>query len=323
MAKSGDNEFLLGGQAVIEGVMMRSPNYYTVAVRRADGAIVLRRAHHPRLAEKIRWLGIPFLRGVAMLGQTLSIGINALNFSAEIAEAAETAGEKSSRKQSSGGMFAVVSFALLFAFGLVVFLPLLLTDLVVSVFPVVAQPLWYNTVDGLFRLAIFLAYIGGISIIPDIRRVFEYHGAEHMAVFAGEKDGAITVENARRHSPYHPRCGTSFLMLVMLISIAVFSLTPTREPFWIKLLIRTPLIPVIAGVSYEVLRLSARFADSFLFRLLSAPGLWLQRLTARRPDDDQLAVAVLALNQVVELETGLRGGAIAQEDREVVIPAVP
>lgn len=322
MPKKDEKEFLLGGQAVIEGVMMRSPNYYTVAVRRANGDIAVKRKHHPKLSERYKWTGLPFIRGVAMLGQTLSIGIGALNFSAEMAMEDEAEEGKEAKKPGKMSMFFTIAIAMLFAFGLVVFLPLLLTDLTIGLFPAFDNSIAYNTIDGLYRIIFFLTYIVLISLMPDIKRVFQYHGAEHMAVYASEKDPEISVETASKHSPYHPRCGTSFLLLVMLVAIAVFSFTPHNESFWFKLLVRTPLIPVIAGVSYEVLRLTAKLSKSRLFAFLSAPGMWLQRLTAKHPDETQLEVSVVALNEVIDLENKFEGAPLPGEaDELMILPA--
>jgi uncharacterized protein YqhQ len=328
--KKAKDDFLLGGQAVIEGVLMRSPNYYTVAVRKASGEIVLQRRHKPRITDRHPVLGWPVVRGVMLLAQTLGIGISALNFSADVLAAEEEEkkgkGEKRRKKKKEGlsrtAMALTLIAALAVAFLMIVFLPLWLTDLVKAVLPAVGNPLLYNLVDGIFRVIIFLLYILLISLLPDIRRVFQYHGAEHMSVHARErKAGELSVEAAGGLSPYHPRCGTSFLLLVMIVAILIFSLTPTNEPFWIKLLIRTPLIPLIAGVSYEVLKLTARLQKGLLFRILSAPGLWLQRLTARRPDDKQLAVAVTALKDVIDLENRFGGDPIPAELESGLIPA--
>ena len=329
MSKADSNEdFLLGGQAVLEGVLMRSPNYSAVAVRRSDGAIVMRRTHQPNPSSAHKILSWPLVRGVVMLGHTLAIGIGALNFSAAVLteEEAEAKGErkdagKGKADYSKLSMALTLTVAFLFAFVLIVFLPLWLTDLLKMVLPALQHPVLYNAVDGLFRVAIFLAYILLISLMPDIRRVFEYHGAEHMSVYASEDLDAgqrVTVEEASRHSPYHPRCGTSFLLLVMIVAIVLFSLTPTEGPFWLKLLIRTPLIPLIAGVSYEILKLTAKLRGKWIFSALSAPGMWLQRLTARHPDHSQLEVAVIALNEVIDLERRFEGQPLPPDFEQVV-----
>lgn len=331
--KKGEGEFLLGGQAVLEGVLMRSPNYYTVAVRKESGDLVLQRRYKPRITDRYPILGWPVIRGVALLAQTLGIGISALNFSAEVLTAEEE--EKKEKKAKKGkkpkkkkeglskiGMALTMIVAFALAFVLIVFLPLWLTDLSVMLVPAVANPILYNTVDGIFRVVIFLSYILLISFLPDIKRVFQYHGAEHMSVHANEeKSGELTLESARAHSPYHPRCGTSFLLLVMVVAILIFSFTPTKEVFWVKLLIRTPLVPLIAGVSYELLKLTAKLKKGWLFRILSAPGLWMQRLTALQPDDEQLNVAIVALKEVLELETSYGGKPIPPELESGIIPA--
>ena len=320
-----EEDLLLGGQAVIEGVMMRSPNYYTVAVRREDGTLEIRRRHKPRITEKHPILGWPVIRGIMLLGQILVIGIQALNFSAAVATEEEDkkkgkSGEHKS-EMSRWSMFLMLTFAVVIAFCLIVFLPLWLTDMTKLIIPALGNPLLYNTFDGLYRVAIFLSYILLISLLPDIRRVFQYHGAEHMSVHASEQESEITLESARKHCPYHPRCGTSFLLLVMIIAVVVFSFTPTESGLLLKLALRTPLVPLIAGLSYEALRLTARLQGHRLLRVLSAPGLWLQRLTARKPTDDQLAVAVVALRDVIELEERFEGGPIPEELERATEPA--
>jgi uncharacterized protein YqhQ len=322
MEKKSEQEFLLGGQAVIEGVMMRSPNYYAVAVRKTNGDIVVHRKHHPKLSTRLPWTGWPLIRGVASLGQTLGIGISALNFSADIAleEEAEATGEK---KQEMGGwtMFGIMAIAIAFAFGMIVFLPLLITKWIVAAVPMLDNDFMFNIVDGIFRLSFFLIYIFLISFMEDIQRVFQYHGAEHKAVHASEKEKEVTVDSSRKYSPYHPRCGTSFLLFVMTISILVFSMTPRELPFWQLLLIRTPLIPVIAGISYEVLRLTAKLSSSKIFSFLSAPGMLLQHLTAKEPDEEQLEVGVISLQHVIELEKEFQGEPFPAELELVTIPA--
>jgi len=338
-SSNGEGDFLLGGQAVIEGVLMRSPNYWAVAVRKESGEVVVRRRHQPRITDRHPVLGWPVIRGVVLLGQALAIGVRALNFSAAVLSEEEDKRRGRTKKKSKfAGLSAAaaVALAVALAFALIVFLPLWLTDMAAVWLPALEQPLAYNLVDGVLRILIFIGYILLISLLPDIRRVFQYHGAEHMSVHAhdegckadkedkagGEGKGCVepSVERARGHSPYHPRCGTSFLLLVMVAAILIFSLTPTRGPFWIRLLIRTPLIPLIAGVGYELLKLTSRLKSRRLFAILTAPGLWLQRLTARRPDDRQLAVAVEALRQVLELEERYGGGPIPAE-QETALPA--
>ena len=286
-------EVLLGGQAVLEGVMMRAPGAYAVAVRRKGGEVVTLRREVARWSDRHPVLKVPVLRGVAVLFQSLALGIRALNYSAEQA-IEEPEGET---KPSSGGWALAFSmlFAIVFAVGLFFYVPLLLAEALARLLPALHQPIAFNLTEGAIRIALLVGYILAISALEDMRRVFQYHGAEHKVVSAYEAGDPLTVDGARRHSTLHPRCGTSFLLFVMLISILAFSLIPGSAPFAVKLLARVLLLPLIAGASFEVLRVSARNRRRLLFTLLVAPGLWLQRLTTREPSDDQLQVAIDAL----------------------------
>jgi uncharacterized protein YqhQ len=287
-------EVLLGGQAVIEGVMMRAPGAYAVAVRRREGDVVTVREAVARLADRHPLLRAPVIRGCVALFQSLALGIRALNYSAEQALDRSPGGERA----SSGGSWAVVgSLLLAFSFALTLFfyLPLLLTDLLARFLPALGHGPAYNLVDGALRILLFVVYILGMSLSGDMRRVFQYHGAEHKVVYAYEAGEELTVENARRHSTLHPRCGTSFLLFVMVISVLVFSLVPPATPFAGKLAARLVLLPLIAGASFEVLRLSARKRGRPFFSVLVAPGLWMQHLTTLEPSDEQLSVAIEAL----------------------------
>jgi uncharacterized protein YqhQ len=297
-------EVLLGGQAVLEGVMMRAPGAYAVAVRKKGGEVVTLRGEVSRWSDRHPSLKAPVLRGVAVLFQSLAVGIRALNYSAE--QAMEE--EPGETKPASGGwaLAASLAFAVLFALGLFFYLPLLFTEALVRVAPVLESSIAFNLVEGGIRIALFVGYILAISAMGDMRRVFQYHGAEHKVVAAYEAGDPLTVEGVRRHSVLHPRCGTSFLLFVMLISILAFSLIPGTAPFALKLLARLLLLPLIAGASFEVLRLSARNRRRILFALVVAPGLWMQRLTTREPSDDQIQVAIEALR--VALGTDLAAG---------------
>jgi uncharacterized protein YqhQ len=286
-------EILLGGQAVIEGVMMRSPGAYAVAVRRPAGDVVTFRREIVRLSDRSRILRLPVLRGVLALAQSLALGIRALNFSA--GQALETEARPG---EAGGGSWAVASsmvLALTFAVGLFFFLPLLLADALGRLVPALAAGVGFNLAEGVIRIALFLLYLFGLSRFADMRRVFEYHGAEHKVVSTFEAGEELTVENARRHSTFHPRCGTSFLLFVMVVSILVFSLVPGSAPFSLRLLARILLLPLVAGGSFELLRASARGRRNPIYAAVVAPGLWLQRLTTREPADDQLSVAIQAL----------------------------
>lgn len=295
----------VGGQAVIEGVMMRAPRSVAIAVRRPDGEIVVRRELVLPLSERFPVVKLPILRGAVALFTSLIIGIKALNFSANEAmteEEKDKEGEKAGGELSSWAMAGTMTVA--FGFGICLFFlfPLYLTKLMT---PVIGDNnIVFNLVDGVIRVIIFLLYIWGISRMEDIRRVFQYHGAEHKTIFAFEAAEELTVENVRRYSRLHPRCGTSFLLIVMLVSIAVFSLIPKLWPFIFKAGSRIVLLPLIAGISYEFLRWSAKNDANPLVRMIIAPGLALQRLTTGEPDDAQLEVAIRSLNEALEVNAG-------------------
>lgn len=288
----------IGGQAVIEGVLMRAPQSMAIAVRRPDGEIVVKRDRVVPLSERFPVLKLPLVRGAVALFSSLVIGIKALSFSAN---AAMAEGEKQEELTplAMGGTMAV---ALLFGVLLFFVLPLYLTKLLV---PVIGDSnLVFNLVDGLIRVLVFLLYVYSISRMNDIQRVFQYHGAEHKSIYAFEAGESLTVENVKRYSRLHPRCGTSFLLIVMLVSILVFSLIPKLWPFYAKAGARIVLLPLIAGLSYEVLKWSARHEQAPLVRLLITPGLALQRLTTREPDDAQLEVAIRSMEEAIEVNEG-------------------
>jgi uncharacterized protein YqhQ len=288
----------IGGQAVIEGVMMRAPRSMAIAVRRPDGEIVVQRNRVVPLSERFPVVKLPLVRGAVALFSSLIIGIKALNYSANEALAE---GEKK-EEISALAMGGTMAVALLFGILLFFILPLYLTKLLI---PVIGDSnLVFNLVDGVIRVIVFLLYIFSISRMKDIQRVFQYHGAEHKSIFAFESGLNLTVENVRRFSRLHPRCGTSFLLIVMLVSIFIFSLIPKLWPFYLKAGARIFLLPLIAGVSYELLKWSARHDTSLLVRVLIAPGLALQKLTTREPDDDQLEVAIRSMEEALEENSG-------------------
>ncbi|HYN20368.1 MAG TPA: DUF1385 domain-containing protein [Thermoanaerobaculia bacterium] len=305
-----DAELLIGGQALIEGVLMRSPGAYGIAVRRPDGSLAIQRGKVSPLAKRWPLLKLPLLRGVAVLFQSLFLGIQALNFSAleaavELpAEGEESVGKPAAKESSK---WAVVgSMVVGLGLGVVIFLlvPLWLTELAQKYLFGEMPSLAFNLFDGVLRGLFFLIYIVAISRMKDIHRVFQYHGAEHKVVFAWESKNGLTVENARVQSRLHPRCGTSFLLFVLLVSIILFALIPKTAPFLIKFGGRLVLVPLIAGVSYEVLRLTAKRSASPVFAVLVAPGLALQRITTQEPTDDMLHVAIVALEEALR-EDGL------------------
>ena len=307
-----ESELLVGGQALIEGVMMRSPGAYGIAVRRPDGSLAFQRGKVASLARRYPFLKLPVLRGVAVLFQSLANGIRALNFSAEQAMAApakeaapaEAAAPKEEKKASSWAVAGSMAFGLGAGVLIFIFLPLWLTQLGERLLFGHLSSLAFNLVDGGLRALFFLAYIYAISRLKDIHRVFQYHGAEHKVVFTYEKKLPLTVDNARAQSRLHPRCGTSFLLFVLLVSILVFALIPKTAPFIVKFGGRLLLVPLIAGLSYEVLRVTAKRRAAPLFALLVAPGLALQRITTQEPADDMLEVAIAALEEALR-EDGL------------------
>ncbi len=393
---TNERDLIVGGQAVIEGVMMRTPNAYAVAVRKADGTIVNIAARLPKWSDKYPPLKLPVLRGSAVLVQSMGLGIKALNYSAneafgdnqeanakEVSVALTPAviegeGDFAGLTGAVPGLFPVptqqhakdemkkggtaaaagsIIFAMIFNILLFVAAPLLLTNALFigagwapspSVSTAISIPAsgsqevsptnsslskndeWYsrvwrtvktylhpvrpsvgfNLIDGLIRMSFFLIMIFSFSLLKDIRRVFEYHGAEHKTVFTWEKGLALTVENARPQPRQHPRCGTSFLMVVMLVSIALFSLIKFDSLVY-NFLVRLALVPLVAGLSYEIIRLSAKKESGWFFRLITRPGVWLQNITTQEPDDGQLEVAIEALKESLKLEPQTGEAALA------------
>jgi uncharacterized protein YqhQ len=298
--ESGE-ETLVGGQAVMEGVMMRAPHSYCVAVRKPSGEVVTEEAPLPRVSEKYPLFRYPVLRGIGTLGQAMWLGMQALRFSADAQLADEPAGKDGKKVEISPKMMWV-NLALSFAFFIFMykFVPLFLTTQLAKVFPSVNGRIEFNFVDGIIRMAIFLGFLYLISRLDDIRRVFMYHGAEHKVVFNFESGRPVNVENAQKFVTWHPRCGTSFLLVVMVISMVIYAFLPI-DNFWGKFAARIALLPVIVGISYELIRYAAKRRQS-LMALLTAPGLWLQRITTKEPTDDQTAIAITALEGAMKLE---------------------
>ncbi len=285
----------IGGQAVIEGVMMRSGNVYAIAVRSPDKDIVFKKETIKELPKPLKW---PIVRGVVALGQALSIGIKALLYSAEASGHEE-------EKPSDFSLFMTVLVSFVIGIGLFFLLPLYGTKLLGTVYtPISESSLIFNLVDGVIRVAFFLIYILSIGMMKDIRRVFQYHGAEHKVVHAYEAGVELTPEKVDNYSTLHPRCGTSFLIMVMLLSILVFSVIPKDWPFLEKFLSRIVLIPLIAGLSYEFIKLSSKKMNNSFIRYMSMPGLWLQQLTTGTPSSDQIEVAIKALKETLGIDSG-------------------
>ncbi len=355
-----DEQIIVGGQAVIEGVMMRAPHSYAVAVRRPDGQIVSKAERLPVLSDTYPLLKLPVLRGAAVLIQSMILGIKTLNYSANVAfhedrgetEKAEAVAavpanvnppggvavttavkEKPTvnevKKTSTGAAVGSMIFAIIFNVLLFIVLPLLLTNALFVYFGggtinAAEGGTWYanawawiraalhpvtpsvsfNLVDGLIRMSFFLIMITSFSFLKDIRRVFEYHGAEHKVVYNWESGEPLTVANARRQPRQHPRCGTSFLMVVMLVSIVAFSVVKFDSLF-LNFLVRIALMPLVAGLSYEIIRASAKSKMQWFFSLITRPGIWLQNITTKEPDDEQLEVAIYSLKEALKLEPTL------------------
>ena len=284
----------IGGQAVIEGVMMKAPKGWTVAVRDMKGDIHVKREP---LLELPKILKVPMLRGVVALFHAMFLGIKAIEFSASKAY------DEDEKPMSPMVISLTIGFAFIIGIGLFILLPLYGTKLLGFVFNSVAGSSFiFNLVDGIIRVFVFLIYVTGIGLWKEMRRIFEYHGAEHKVIHAYEAGEELNVENARHFSPLHPRCGTSFLLIVMVTSILIFSFIPQSWPFIYKFLARLVLIPVIAGLSYELLRFSSKMKDNPVMNFMIMPGLLLQRLTTREPDDRQIEVAITALKEVLEFE---------------------
>lgn len=295
-AKSDKNvDMLIGGQAVIEGVMMRSLTGYSVAVRQPDGGVAIRKDKLVSITQKYPFLKIPVLRGSVVLIQSLILGIRALNFSAS----ASSDGKDGEPEISNAAIAGSMAMALVLGIGLFVLAPLGLTNLIRKFMWPEMGNLAYNIIDGVIRGVFFFVYIASISLMEEIKRVFMYHGAEHKTVYTFEANEELTVENARTKSTLHPRCGTSFLLFVMAISIVVFSLVPSTAHFTVKFGARVVLLPLIAGLAYEVIRFSARHLANPICKVLITPGLWLQRITTKEPDDKQLEIAIIALKEAL------------------------
>ena len=393
---ASEKDLIVGGQAVIEGVMMRTPSAYAVAVRRPDGTITHTGARLPKWSDKYPALKLPVLRGAAVLVQSMALGIKALNYSAAEAFEAEEQEAKERQvaltpavvegegdfagitggvpglfpvptrkrpedelKRGSAAAFGSIAFALVFNVLLFVVAPLVLTNALFigmgwadaratgateaaaqqtqtaagQTATAAAQPAdarWYarayettrgylkpvkptvsfNLIDGVIRMGIFILMISSFSLSKDIRRVFEYHGAEHKTVFNWESGLPLSVANARVQPRQHPRCGTSFLMVVMLVSIVLFSVVAFSS-FAYNIAVRVAFIPIVAGLSYEIIRLSAKKEGGAVFKLITLPGVWLQNITTKEPDDQQLEVAIVALRESLKLEPQPAGAAPA------------
>jgi uncharacterized protein YqhQ len=333
--ESGE-ETLVGGQAVLEGVMMRSPHAWAIACRKPSGEVVTLSEPLERPSEKHKWMAWPIVRGVMTLGYAMNLGYRALRFSANVAiedimqedaakdhvatgatpvppkrseaELSEQPISKSREKAATiSDWLAAVNIVISLAFFIFMYkwIPLVAATELKKMNPALGGRIAFNLIDGGIRLLLFLLFIWGVSLWKDIRRVYQYHGAEHKTVFAFEDGKALETTEVQKYSTYHPRCGTSFLMTVMLISIGFYMLVPYTT-FWARFASRIVLLPVIAGVSYEIIRFAAKHRGS-LFALMTAPGLWLQRITTQPPSDEMAQCAITALDHAMSLEKE-RGG---------------
>jgi uncharacterized protein YqhQ len=306
----------IGGQAVLEGVMMRSPSSFVVAVRRPDGGIAVRAQPWDNLFTRYRLFRLPLFRGAVVLVESLWNGLAALNFSAEHAAPEE---EKGAEKPSQLAIGTTLAVSLLFGLALFVGVPHLLTWGIgqLSGHPLDTSSFAFHVIDGALRVAVFLGYLGAIARLPDIRRVFQYHGAEHKSIWAYEKGTALTVDDAAAQSTLHPRCGTSFLLLVVGVSILLFATVFPLIPrlaggdfanTLLQMAVKIPLMLPVAGLSYEVQRASARYPGNRLLRCVTTPGLWLQKITTGEPTRDQLEIAVVAMRRCIAYEEGKLAG---------------
>jgi uncharacterized protein YqhQ len=299
----------IGGQAVLEGVMMRGPSAWSVAVRKPDGAIAEVNQPIASVLLRHRWLRIPVVRGVVALGESLAIGFRALAISANYA--AQEEGSDEPQKELTRGQL-LFAFAIAIGFALILFKvsPALITNWL----PIEGTS-GFVVVEGLVRVAIFIAYLLVISLLPELRRVFQYHAAEHKAINAYEAGEELSPARVARHSLLHVRCGTAFLLYVMVIAIFVFAFFGRPDWYWL-IASRILALPLIAGLAYEVVRFAGKHPQNSILRTLLAPGLWLQRLTTREPTLDQIEVSIRALREVLRLE-----GRLTPEERKVEVMA--
>ncbi len=325
----------VGGQAILEGVMMRSPHSLAVAVRRPNGEIVVKEDRWVSIWERARVLRKPFLRGAVVLFESLHNGMKALTFSADQASRGLEGEPEAGAEQaplSDLAIFGTILVSIAFGFALFAALPHFLTWLAGNVLGNASlasgKDLGFQVVDGIIKIAVLVGYLALISRMPDIQRVFQYHGAEHKSIYCYEDGKPLTVENARGYTTLHPRCGTSFLLITVVVSIllfsAVFPLLPTiSETKWLNQLayvfIKLPLMFPVAGIAYEMTRLSARYPNNAIVRVFTWPGLKLQHITTREPDDTQLEIALVALQMTLRREIALQAGAALQTQEEPVV----
>ena len=292
-----NERYQVGGQAVIEGVMMRSKHFWALAVRKPDRTIYTKLFNDVSLTNKNKVLGFMFIRGIIALIESMTLGFKALSYS--INEATEEEIKFSKREMTIAVIIAVV-----FAVGVFFILPTIIGRSFSEFFP---NAIVYNLLEGLIRIGFFFAYILLVSQIKDIKRVFQYHGAEHKTIQAYENDEELKPENVRKYSTMHVRCGTSFLLIVMIVALLIFALLGKQPMIW-RIISRILLIPVIAGISYELIRLAGKFSKYKMVNILFYPGLLLQKITTKEPDNDQIEVAISSFKKVIEAEKALKAG---------------
>jgi uncharacterized protein YqhQ len=307
-------KFNVGGQAVIEGVLMRSPHFYAVAVRRKNQEIEVTSGPVNSIAEKYTYLKWPFLRGFLSLIESMTLGFKALDFSAKIyEEESETKEEKEKKavlteeqKKSREKKETVITFTLsiLFAVGIFIYLPILATKMIVKAAPALNDNrILFNLIIVFIKFLLFFFYIWGISFFEDVRRLFQYHGAEHKAIFTYEDGKELTTSNMKGYTTLHPRCGTAFIFITIIVSIFLFVLLlPPGFKIWQRLLLEIPLLIPIAGISYEILKLSDKLKDNFFVKIFISPGLAFQKITTKEPDNAQMEVAAKSIDEVLALE---------------------
>jgi len=301
----------IGGEALIEGVMMKSPRDIAIAIREPNGNIVIDKKPLSSLATKYKFFKIPVIRGAVGMYESLVLGMKSLMYSAEFVEASDEDNANPSKidrfferlfgdKVKDIAIYFSVIIALVFGIGLFFLLPNFIAGLVGFNKDKAVGVLLYNVFEGILRIALFIGYIFLVSRMKDIQRVFEYHGAEHKTIHCYEHQEELTVDNVKKYTTRHPRCGTAFLFVVMIISILIFSFTGIQN-MWVNILARLLLIPLVAGISYEIIKLAGRSCHPVV-RLISMPGLMLQRFTTREPDDKQIEVAIAALKNVIQVD---------------------
>ena len=299
----------IGGQAVIEGIMMKGPTCMATAIRKADGSILVDKKESKSFIKKLKLNKIPILRGFLAFFESMFTGVKCLMFSAKECDLEEDTEqmskfekwlmEKFGDKLFDIFMYISVFVSLLLGIGLFMILPKLTVEWVSSLAGTQVHEGISVLIEGCIRMILFVCYMLLISRMKDIQRVFQYHGAEHKTIFAYEYGDELTVENVKKHTRFHPRCGTSFLVLVMIVSIIVFFFfVPPADNVWMKILWRIALLPVVAGISYELIKFAGKCNNAFT-RMLSKPGVWLQHLTTKEPDDSMIEVAIEALKAVL------------------------